>query len=76
MLYLQVKNAPAGTVVGVTMRKAETIVARRLMNLCGDRTLAVTFYPQAADRFSAGDYVCEITVGGQVAASIPFRIGM
>lgn len=75
MLYLQVCNAPNNTIVGVTMRMADKIIGKRMLNLCGDRTLAVSFYPQTADRFTPGDYVCEIAIGEQVAASIPFRVG-
>ncbi len=75
LLYLQVKNAPNNTMVGVTIRMGEEIIGKRRMNLGGDRTLAVTFYPQTADRFTEGDYLCEITAGDQTAAVIPFRIG-
>ncbi len=75
MLYLQVEDAPPNTIVGVIMRIGETIIGKRMLNLTGDRTLAVSFYPQSAERFTPGDYVCEITVGEEVAVSIPFRVG-
>ena len=75
MLYLQVAGAPNNTMVEVTMRIGDEVIGKRRLNLSGDRTLAITFYPETADRFTAGDYVCEITVNDQTAVTIPFRIG-
>ena len=75
LLYLQIKGAPNNTAFGVTMRMGEQIIGKRRLNVSGDRTLAVTFYPQTADRFTPGYYLCEITAGDQTAVVIPFRIG-
>ncbi len=61
MLYLQIKNAPNNTPFNITIRTGEQIVGKTRRNISGDRTLAFTFYPQTADRFTLGDYLCEIT---------------
>ncbi len=75
LLYLQIKNSPNNTPFNVAMRMGEQIIGKKRMNISGDRTLAVTFYPQTADRFTPGDYVCEITAADQTAVVIPFRVG-
>ena len=75
LLYLQIKGAPNNTPFNVTIRTGEQIIGKKRMNVSGDRTLAVTFYPQTADDFTAGDYVCEITAADQTAVVIPFRVG-
>ena len=75
LLYLQIKGASNNTPFNVTIRTGEQIIGKKRMSIGGDRTLAVTFYPQTADRFTPGDYLCEITAGDQTAVVIPFRVG-
>lgn len=74
LVYLKIKDARPNTIVGVTIGNGPTIVARRLVRVSGDRNLAVTFYPSRSTTFTAGDYKVLLTVNGEDAGVIPFRV--
>lgn len=74
LVYIEVKDAPQNTIVGVTMADNGDIIARRLVRVSGDRRMAVTFYPARAETFTPGDYAVKLTVNGNDAGVIPFRI--
>ncbi|MFO8079059.1 MAG: hypothetical protein R6V07_02030 [Armatimonadota bacterium] len=75
MVYLQTDGAPQNTIVGVTIQKDDGIVARRLVRVSGDRRMAVTFYPARTTAFAPGDYEVRLSVNGEDAGIVPFRIG-
>jgi len=75
MLYLQVKGALNNTIVGVSMYAGKEILGRRRFQVSGDRTVAISFYPQRSETFAAGDYECRLSVADQPVGVIPFRVG-
>ncbi|MGI5817836.1 MAG: hypothetical protein ACOX9R_07030 [Armatimonadota bacterium] len=75
LVYLQLKGAARNTIVGVALAKDDGIVARRLVRVSGDRRMAVTFYPARATAFASGDYQVRLTINGEDAGHVPFRIG-
>jgi len=75
LVYLKIADARPNTIVGVTIGHGPEIVARRLVRVSGDRNLAVTFYPSRSTTFSTGDYKVLLTVNGEDAGVIPFRVG-
>jgi hypothetical protein len=75
LVYLQIDDARQNTIVGVTLEGDEGIVARRLVRVSGDRRMAVTFYPAPATTFASGDYQVKLSVNGEDAGAVPFRIG-
>jgi hypothetical protein len=74
MLYLQIKGAPNNTVVDVSIRKDDQIIARKRVQVSGDRPFAVAFYPQKTAGFPSGDYECRLAVADHPAGVIPFRV--
>lgn len=75
LVYLQVNGARQNTIVGVSLENSDGIVARRLVRVSGDRKMAVTFYPARATAFTSGDYQITLTVNGEDAGVVPFRVG-
>jgi len=75
LVYLQTDSAPQNTIIGVTIEKDGVIAVRRLVRVSGDRRMAVTFYPARATAFAGGDYELKLTVNGEDAGLVPFRIG-
>lgn len=74
MVYVHVVDAAPNTVVGLTVQHDGDIVGRRLLRVADERKLAVTFYPAQVEVFPAGDYLCTLTVNGEDAGVIPFRV--
>lgn len=74
LVYLQVAEAPAGTVLGVQLRSEEGIMAQRRIPVNGDRRLAVTFRAGTVLQLDPGDYEFTITLNGEHAARIPFQV--
>ncbi len=74
LVYLHVQGAPANTIVGLTVHRGTDIVGRRLLRVAGEKRLAVTFYPAQAEAFAPGEYECRLTVNGEDAGAIPFRV--
>lgn len=74
MLYLHVRGAPNNTIVGVAIYKGDQVISRRRLQLSGDRTVGISFYPQKAEGFASGDYECRLSVADQPAGVIPFRV--
>ncbi len=75
LVYLQTRGAATNTIIGVTIEKDGVIAARRLVRVSGDRRMAVTFYPARATTFATGSYDLKLTVNGEDAGLVPFRIG-
>lgn len=75
LVYLQIGDARPNTIVGVSLEKDGGIVARRLVRVSGDRRMAVTFYPARATTFETGDYRLKLSLNGEDAGVVPFRIG-
>ena len=76
MVYLKLDSAAPNTIVGVTVGRGAEVEARRLLRVTGDRSLAVTFYPaRGSTSLEPGDYKVLLTVDGEVAGVVPFRIG-
>jgi len=74
LVYVHVTGAPPNTIIGLTVHYGEDIVGRRLLRVADDKKLAVTFYPAQVEVFPAGDYECKLTVNGEDAGVIPFRV--
>jgi len=74
LVYMKISDAQPNTIVGVTIGHGPTIVARRLVRVSDDRPLAVTFYPSRSTTFAVGDYKVLLTVNGEEAGVIPFRV--
>ncbi|HCA46105.1 MAG TPA: hypothetical protein DEP45_01750 [Armatimonadetes bacterium] len=76
MVYLKLDSAAPNTIVGVTVGRGAEVEARRLLRVTGDRSLAVTFYPaRGSTSLEPGDYKVLLTVDGEEAGVVPFRIG-
>lgn len=76
LVYLEVNDAPQNTIIGVAIeQQGDTTIARRLVRVSGDRRMAVTFYPARVTTFASGDYSVKLTVNGEDAGVVPFRVG-
>ncbi len=75
LVFVHVQDAPPNTIVGVSVRQGpDGIVGRRLLRVAGEKRLAVTFYPSRSQTFAPGDYECALTINGEDAGLIPFRV--
>ena len=71
-VYLDLRDAPAGTLLNLELWRDGSSMGRRLMAVSGDRRAVTYFIPDGG--FSSGSWWLEISAGDQLLARLPFEV--